>query len=71
MKNRSNYRKYAAIAAFAISAILFLPEALFAKGAVVGYVYGSSNNNSSTTVTDAQLDRLTHIMAVDLYMDTN
>ena len=32
-------KKYCAILAFAVSAIVFLPEAAFAKGAVVGYVW--------------------------------
>ena len=41
--NRRFLRKYAAIAAFAVSAIVFLPAALFAKGAVVGYVWGNRN----------------------------
>ena len=63
--NRRILRKSAVILAFAVSAVLFLPEALLAKGAVVGYVYGM------TTVSDAQLDRLTHVMAVDLYPDAN
>ena len=66
MKNRNFLRKCAAIAAFAMSAIVFLPEALLA-GAVVGYVYGSGGTNSNNTVSDAQLDHLTHVMAVDLY----
>ena len=39
MKNRNNYRKYSAIAAV-VAAILFLPEALLAKGAVIGYASG-------------------------------
>jgi hypothetical protein len=31
-------RKYAAILALSVSTVLFLPIALFAQGAVVGYV---------------------------------
>ena len=61
---RSFLKKYAAIAAFAISAIVYLPETLFAKGAVVGYVYGLGTNY------EAQLDHLTHVMVVDLYIDS-
>ena len=64
-KNRRILRKYAFVLAFAVSAIVFLPKALFAKGAVIGYVYGK------TTVSNAQLQKLTHIMVVDLYMDAN
>ena len=37
MINRSILRKCAAIAAFAVSVGCFLPEALLAQGAVVGY----------------------------------
>jgi len=61
--NRSFFKKFAAIAAFAVSAIVCLPEALFAQGAVVGYAYGLATNY------DAQLDHITHVMAVDLYVD--
>ena len=64
MKNRSILKKYAAILAFAVSAIVFLPETLHAQGAVIGYVWGGNS------VSDAQLDRLTHIMVVDLYVST-
>ena len=64
-KNIRVFRKYAATLALAVSAIVFLPEALFAKGAVIGYVWGQ------TKVTDVQLDKLTHIMVSDLYMDAN
>ena len=70
MKNRYILRKYVAILALVVSAIVFLPEALFGKGAVIGYVYGYGNN-SSDNVSDDQLNRLTHIMAVDLYPDAN
>ena len=38
MIKNSMIRKYSAIAAIAASAALFLPEALLAQGAVVGYV---------------------------------
>ena len=65
MENRCIFRKYTAMLALAVSAMVFLPEALFAKGAVVGYVYGLND------VSDVQLDKLTHIMVSDLYMDAN
>jgi hypothetical protein len=55
-------KKYAAVLALAVSAALFLPEVMFAQGAVVGYASGDCGN-----VTDQQLDRLTHVMAVDVY----
>jgi hypothetical protein len=37
MKNRNILKKYATI--LALSAVLFLPETAFAKGAVVGYAW--------------------------------
>jgi len=64
MKNR-NLRKCAAIFALAVSAVVFLPEALFAKGAVIGYVWGSD------VVSDDQLDRLTHVMVYNLFTNSN
>jgi len=51
MINRCILRKYAAIAAFAVSIIVFLPEALFGKGAVVGYAWVRDYP------TDAQLEK--------------
>ena len=65
MKNNCIFRKYAVTLALAVSAIVFLPEVLFAKGAVIGYVYGD------TYVENVQLGKLTHIMVSDLYMDAN
>ena len=65
MKNKCIFRKYAVTLALAVSAIVLMSEALFAKGAVIAYVYGK------TEVTDAQLGKLTHIMVSDLYMDAN
>ena len=62
IRNRSILKKSTVILAFAVSAVLFLPEVAFGKGAVVGHVYGMTN------VTDAQLNHLTHVMAVDLYV---
>jgi hypothetical protein len=63
MINRRNFRQYATILAFAVSAVLFLPEVAFSKGAVIGYVWGND------TPTPDQLDRLTHQMVFYLYMD--
>ena len=63
--NRSILRKSALMLALSVSAVLFLPKVLFAKGAVVGYVWGQTN------VTPEQLDRLTHVVVSDLYMDGN
>ena len=39
MIKRCIFRKYVAIATLAVSAIVYLPEALFAQGAVIGYVW--------------------------------
>jgi hypothetical protein len=41
-------------------AVLLLPKVLFAQGAVVGYLWGGN------TLTDAQLDKLTHVIASDI-----
>ena len=43
MKSKCMIRKYAAIWALAVSAIVFMPEALLAKGAVIGYAWGNSD----------------------------
>ena len=63
MNKNSILRKYAAIAALAVSAIVFLPETLFAQGTVIGYApgYRVASNNLASFPTDAQLDRLTHL----------
>ena len=57
-------RRYYAILAFAISAIVFLPEAAFTEGAVVGYAHG---NFASTLSDSVQLEYLTHVMAVERF----
>ena len=59
---KSNLRKCAVIAAIAVSAIVFLPVAAFAKGAVVGYASGDCGD-----VSIEQLKRLTHVMAVERF----
>ena len=61
MKNKFNLLKYAAILAFSVSSIVFLPETLIAKGAVIGYVW------PEVTTTNARLDRLTHALVFDLH----
>ena len=58
--------KCATIVAFFVSVIVLLPEVAFGKGAVIGYASGDCG-----PVSDEQLDRLTHVMAVDLYPDAN
>ena len=40
MKNKCVLKKYAVALALNVLAILFLPELLFAKGAVIGYAWG-------------------------------
>ena len=59
-KNNQILRKYVAILA-----LVFLPNVLFAQGAVVEYLWGEN------PVLEPQLSRLTHVMAVDLYPDAN
>ena len=62
MKSKCNFRKFSAILAVSVSAIIFLPVSAFAKGAVIGYASGDCGD-----VTNQQLEKLTHVMAVDLY----
>ena len=63
---RKIIKKYATILTLAVTTIVFLPETLLAaKGAVVGYVWGDRN------VTDDHLDRMTHIMATDMYINAS
>jgi len=73
MKNRCILRKYAAIAAVAVSAIVFLPEALLAQGAVIAYTSyswtGDTDYAQTVYPSDDQLFRLTHIMVVDRYVN--
>ena len=68
MTKNSILRKYSAILALAVSAIVFLPEALFAQGAVVAYAdynkWGDPNNLNDFP-SNEQLDELTHVMVVD------
>ena len=80
MKDKYMIRKYAATLALAVSAIVFLPVALLAQGAVTVYADGGCsgptcngwfNQYPSADVTsfpsDAQLDRLTHIIATSIW----
>jgi len=66
--NRSVLRKSAVILALTVAAVLFLPETLFAKGAVIGYAPGHNNKPAPSA---AQLDRLTHVMAFSLQTNSN
>ena len=74
---RKILRKYAVLLALPIAITLFLPETLFAKGAVIGYVYGKRIDETTPSAapgsfpSNAQLEKLTHVMAVDVYPDAN
>jgi len=57
MINRCILRKYIGILVITAAVIVSLPEVTFAKGAVIGY----AKDNKPT---DAQLNSLTHVMAV-------
>ena len=69
--------KCATIVAFVVSAIVLLPEVAFGKGAVIGYACGDQiPKNSSEPVLSSypsndQLDRLTHVIAMDMFPDAN
>jgi len=55
--------------AICVFAFLFLPSSLFSQGAVVGYADGNTHvnsNNLSSFPSNAQLDRLNHVIAVGL-----
>ena len=56
-------KKYAAILAIAVSAIVFYPEVLLAKGAVIGY---ATISRTVTPVSYVHLNRLTHLMVYNL-----
>ena len=64
-RNRSSFKKYATILTLVILASVFLSAALFAKGVVIGYVWGDNFLGND------QLERFTHVMVSDLYMDAN
>ena len=73
MINRYIIKKGAAIFALCVSSVLFLPDALFAQGAVVGYAYGLGwigkppNYPAYTDFPSTQqLNRLTHVIASDI-----
>ena len=74
---RKILRKYAVLLALPIAITLFLPETLFAKGAVIGYVYGKRIDETTPSAapgsfpTNDQLDRLTHVIAMDIFPDAN
>ena len=73
--NKRTLRKYTAILALAISAVMFLPEALFAQGAVIGYAAADGvnvpPNNWNPFPPNVQLEKLTHVIAMDVYPDAN
>ena len=75
MIKNSLIRKCAAMLALAVTAVLFLPKTLLAQGAVVAYAnyhwVDSTQYAQTGFPTDEQLDRLTHVMLVDLYTDTD
>jgi GH18 family chitinase len=66
MMNKSFLRNNAVILALAVSAVLFLPQALIGKGAIVGYAFDIQGVPSA-----AQLDKLTHVMAFSLIPNAN
>ena len=63
-------RNYAVLLALVVSAIAFRTELLSAQGAVVGYVNPNGVNNPNYP-SNEQLNRLTHIMVVDIGCNTN
>jgi len=75
IRNRCNLRKYATVLALTVSAMFFLPEALFGKGAIVGYVYGKRvqelNLANNALPSNDQLSHMTHVMAVSLKTNTD
>jgi len=64
--NKSIIKKYTAILALTLSAMLFLPTMSFGKGAVIGYAPGYKPVPNT-----AQLDRLTHVMVFQLFPNTS
>ena len=76
-KNIRIFRKYAAIFALAISAIMFLPVVSFAQGAVIGYACGDqilpplTQQKIESYPSNEQLDNLTHVIAMDMFPDAN
>jgi GH18 family chitinase len=63
------YKKNAIMLALSIFSALILPSSLFSQGAIVGYADGNKHvnaNNVTSFPTNAQLDRLTHVIAVGL-----
>jgi len=75
MKNRYFIRKYAAILALSVSAVLFLPEALLAQGAVNAFAHSVDYRITLNTLNkfphDAQLNKLNHVIAGDWYIDAD
>jgi|GEM_PF-1883713 len=71
IKNVRILRKYSAVLALTVSAVLFLPEVLFAQGAVIGYAEYRNYAPYNAPPTAAQLDRLTHVIAFSVYPNTD
>ena len=60
------------ILAIFVFTFLFLPSSLFSQGAIVGYADGNTHvdaGNLSSIPSNAQLDRLNHVIAVGLGVD--
>jgi hypothetical protein len=76
-KSKSIFRKCVISLTLIVSVIVYLPEVAFGKGAVIGYACGDQIEPPLTPQklvsypSNAQLDRLTHVMTVDLYPDAN
>jgi len=69
MKKTDKYfKKYAALLMIAVSAIVLMQEALFAQGAVVGYVNGRTDE---IPVSNDQLEKLTHAMVYNLFVNAD
>ncbi len=61
--------KYFLILALSVFLVLFLPVSLFSQGAVVGYADGNTHVNTgnlSSFPSNAQLNKLNHVIAVGL-----
>ena len=72
-ENRSFLKKYAATLVLTVSVVLFLPKVLFAQVAVIGYAAadGDAPPNYNSFPSNDQLDRLTHVIAMDVYPDAD
>lgn len=75
IKRWYSIKKFILISAFfSLNITLFMPLSLFSQGAVVGYADGNKRvnaNNVTSFPTNAQLDKLTHVIAVGLGVYTS